>query len=172
MKQEDVKSGLIVKITKLNKAPHGPLIEQCHIDARKEGETGVAIKGTFQYGSEENAWLIRHDRDGCLAAYAIEEFEPFHERERIQLEAFIDVSGPVRNECIICGRSQSVAIVSFWLSYHLGTHILVPFCTDHLNDVDILNGVGKALLSQADNIECGPTWKEILERNKRQNPKT
>ena len=172
MEQRYVKSGLIVKITKLNdKAPHGPLIEQCYIDARKEGETGVAIKGTFQFGSEEDAWLIRHDRDGEIAAYAVSEFEPFHERERIQLEAFIDVSGPVRNECIICGK-QSIAIVSFWLSYQLGTHILIPFCTDHLNDVDILKGVGKVLLSKSDSIENGSTWKEILERNKRQNPKT
>lgn len=168
MKQKDVESGLIVKITKLNdKAPHGPLIEQCHIDARKEGETGVVAKEIFHLGSEKNAWWIRHDRDGSLAAYAVNEFEPFHERERIQLEAYIDVSGPVANECIICGKSRSVAIVSFWLSYHLGTHILVPFCTDHLNDVDILRGVGKALLDQANSIENGRTWKEMLERNKR-----
>ena len=167
MKQRYVKSGLIVKITKLGSAPHGPLIEQCHIDARKEGETGVVASQIFHLSSEENAWWVRHDRDGKLAAYAVSEFEPFHERERIQLEAYIDVSGPVQNQCIICGKPRTVAIVSFWLSYHLGTHILIPLCTDHLNDVDILRGVGKALLSQADSIERGPTWREINERNKR-----
>jgi hypothetical protein len=164
MKQKDVESGLIVKIIKLDKAPHGPLIEQCHIDARKEGETGVVAKEIFHLGSEGNAWWIIHDRDGSLAAYKVGEFEPFHEREKIQLEAYIDVSGPVGNECIICGKRRSVAIVSFWLSYHFGTHILVPFCTDHLNDVDILNGVGKALLSQADSLERSIAWQKINEK--------
>ena len=133
----------------------------------KKGETGVVASQIFHLGSEENAWWIRHDRDGKLAAYAVSEFEPFHEREKIQLEAFIDVSGPVQNECIICGKPRAVAIVSFWLSYRLGTHILIPFCTDHLNDVDILRGVGRALQSQADSIEGGSTWREINERNKR-----
>ena len=165
MKQKYVQSGLIVKINKLSNAPNGLLIEQCHIDARKEGETGVVASQIFHLDSKENAWWIRHDRDGKLVAYAISEFEPFHERERVQVEAYIDVSRPVQNKCIICGKSQAVAIVSFWLSYQLGTHILVPFCTDHLNDVDILKGVAKALLSQANSIEISSTWQEINKRN-------
>ena len=166
MQQRYVKSGLIVKITKLGSAPHGPLIEQCHLDSRKEGETGVVTSQIFHLGSRESAWWIRHDRDGKLAAYAVSEFEPFHERERIQLEAYIAVSGPVQNKCIICGKPRAVAIVSFWLSHRLGTHILIPFCTDHLDDVSILRGVGKVLLVESDSIERGPTWQEIKEKNK------
>jgi hypothetical protein len=166
MKQKCVKSGLIVKITKLGNAPHGPLIEQSHLDSRKEGETGVVASQILHLGSEEDAWWIRHDRGGELAPYAVSEFEPFHEREKIQLEAYISVSGPVQNECIICGKPRSVGIVSFWLSHLLGIHIIVPFCTEHLNDVDILKGVGKALLLRADEIEKGVTWREIKEKNK------
>jgi hypothetical protein len=164
MKNSEVEGTLIVKIIKLgNILPDGYFIEPRHTDARKEGETGVVFSQvqTFNQG---DAWFVIHDRDGRVGVYFATEFEPFSERAKIEVEAYITTTDSrTRNECIICGKDRCVAIVSFWLSVRLGIHILVPFCVDHLNDVDILKGVGKALLKEAEQIEKGVTWRKILE---------
>ena len=135
---------------------------QKYIDPRRPCEIGV-VSGPANYHS--GAWLVNHNQGNDIAAYMPAEIEPFVVGEGIEIEAYAS-SDLISNECCLCGKSPTILTVSFWLCFRLGTHILVHFCEEHMNHVDILKGVSKVLAEEAGSIERGPTWQEIVEKEK------
>lgn len=161
MKKSDLKEGLVVITTNLSE--RDPNCLKRYVDARRPCAVGILCRPADYYSG---AWLVNHNRGNDIAAYMPTEIEPFVVGDGIEVEAHAS-SSFMSNECSICGKRPTLLTVSFWLCFRLGTHILVYFCEEHMNHVDILKGVSKALAEKAGGIEKGPTWQNIVEEEKK-----
>jgi hypothetical protein len=161
MENDEVKEGLMVITTEL--LNDDPDYFKGNVDARRPGKVGEVSRQVMI--GDKKAWLINHNRGDDIAVYMSGEFEPYLREDKVQMETYIS-SGFISNECIMCKESPTVATVSFFLSFYLGTHILVHFCEKHMNHVDVLKGVSKALAKVAGDIEMGVTWKEKISKEK------
>ena len=73
MKLEDVKPGIKIKTNKNLNSTKGMLIKQPFLDQRESNKEGMVY--TYVPGHGGDVWWIRH-RDGSLAPYVFDEFEP------------------------------------------------------------------------------------------------
>lgn len=162
MKNEDVKKGLVVITTVLKE--EDPKCFYRFNEGRVPGAAGVIVE-PISGGQDENLWLVCHTQGEEGAVYDASEFEPIYSEKGIELETYFSECF-VSNECCICGKSPTVASVSFWLAFGLGTHKVVYFCENHFNHVDILKGLGGALVKKALDIEKGMIYRKELPREK------
>lgn len=148
--------------------PEDPDCPQNFVDGRRPGKVGMVYERIMTNNGK--VWLISHNYRGDATAYVSAELEPFLTKSNIRVETYF-FKGFMANECSICGKKPTVVAISFWLSFRLGTHKLIHFCEDHTNDVDVLEGVGKALLITAKDMKIGTTWQDVLKKDKIQREK-
>jgi hypothetical protein len=82
---------------------------------------------------------------------------------KFEIESYASDSGQ-SNKCTLCDAAPTIGTVSFFLKGYLGTHIIAHLCKEHWDDPGILQALAKAIAEEANNIENGPTWKNIKKR--------
>lgn len=72
MELNDIKTGLKVKITKIEDT-EGMLVAKKHLDARELGAIGMVMGYVPGHGGD--VWWVKHG-NGTIGAYTFDEFDP------------------------------------------------------------------------------------------------